>query len=280
LLLSSTDRAAMRAAAAQAIDRFTAIGDRWGELNPRMQLALDAEQHGDTTVAAEHYERCLDIARDLGFASYEAMFVTHLGRLAVLAGDLDRAEALHEQAVATFTRVGSPAGAAFARSALADLAVRRGDVAKARTMYEEILAYYRHAGIEDQVAPTLTRLGYLAQRDGNLTQAHTCHLESLQVAADLRHPAATASALEGLASVAVADGDADRAARLLGGAAALRERADVPVPEADSADVRQALERTRAVLNGDAFQAAFQAGGDLSLPQLVDLARATRGADA
>jgi predicted ATPase len=74
-LLSTTDREAMRAAANRAISAFTSLGDRWGELNPRLQLALDSQQHGDAATAVEHYGRCLQIARELALPSYETVFV-------------------------------------------------------------------------------------------------------------------------------------------------------------------------------------------------------------
>jgi CRP-like cAMP-binding protein len=40
-----------------------------------MQLALDAEQRGDSGAAAQHYSRCLQIARELAIPSYETVFV-------------------------------------------------------------------------------------------------------------------------------------------------------------------------------------------------------------
>jgi tetratricopeptide (TPR) repeat protein len=125
-LLSILDRTALRTVAACAVERFTAIGDRWDELDPRMQLAIDAEQHGDTDTAYQHYERCLHISRQPGLRAYEAMFITHFGNLALRTGDLDRAEEFLAQAASTFLRVGSPLGAAFSRSALAAVAARRG----------------------------------------------------------------------------------------------------------------------------------------------------------
>jgi len=73
-LLADTDRIAMRVAADRAVDRFTALGDRWGELNPRLQLALDSQKHGDTAAAADHYSRCLEIVRELALPSYETVF--------------------------------------------------------------------------------------------------------------------------------------------------------------------------------------------------------------
>jgi predicted ATPase len=74
-LYSITDRAALRSAAHRALAGFAAVGDRWGELDPRMQLALEAEQRGDSGAAARHYSRCLQIARELAIPSYETVFV-------------------------------------------------------------------------------------------------------------------------------------------------------------------------------------------------------------
>jgi predicted ATPase len=105
-LLSVTDREAMRAAAARAIARFTAVGDRWGELNPRMQLALDSQQRGDTAAAAGHYSRCLQIARELALPSYETVF-------AILALGADGLQPRQYAAGEVIVRLGDEADAFY-----------------------------------------------------------------------------------------------------------------------------------------------------------------------
>jgi predicted ATPase len=279
-LLAALDRSALRPVASRAVDRFAAIGDRWGELDPRMMLAIDAEQHGDSDAAAAHYKRNLEISRELGLRSYEAMALTHLGNLALRTGDLDRAQDMHEQAVAMFTDVGSPTGAAFSRRALGAVAERQADFARARALYDEILEQHRDTDVSLDAALSLARLGFLAERNGELAEAGARHLESLDVAADLQHPPAIALALEGIAAVTAATGDPHSAAQLLGGAASLRERSDVPVDDVDAADVQRAYERSRSNLDAETFAAAHLSGKKLTLTQLLDLARVPPDAGA
>ena len=71
-----------------------------------------------------------------------------------------------------------------------------------------------------------------------------------------------------------ATGSPHSAAKLLGGAASLRERSDVPVDDVDAADVRRAYERTRPGLDAEIFAATDLSGKKLRLTQLLDLARA------
>jgi predicted ATPase len=279
-LLAAHDRTALRPVALRAVERFSSLGDRWGELGPRMLLAIDAEQHGDTDTAAAHYERNLEIARELGLRTYEAMALTHLGNLAMRTGDLDRAQDIHVQAVAMFTDVGSPTGAAFSRRALAAVAERQEDFARARALYQEILEQQRDTHVSLDAALSLARLGFLAERDGDLSEARARHLESLEITEHLQRPAEIALALEGIAGVAAAAGDPFVAAQLLGGATSLRERSDVPVDDVDAGDVQRAHERTRAGLDTETFHIAHLSGKKLTLTQLLDLARNPRDAEA
>jgi tetratricopeptide (TPR) repeat protein len=73
-LLGILDRAAMRIVAARAVDRFAALGDRFGESDARTLLAVDAEQRGDLDTAHLHYEQGLRISREFGIGSHEGMF--------------------------------------------------------------------------------------------------------------------------------------------------------------------------------------------------------------
>jgi predicted ATPase len=272
-LLAITDRAALQIVAARAVDRFTAVGDRVGEVDARTLLAVEAWRRGDTSSAHLQLERALQISRELGVASHEALIITHIADLAVTSGDLDRAEELLEQTVATFTRVGSPGGAAAARRSLAAVAAKRGDLPRARAIYQDLLTDLRDSGRLDTVATILARLGFLAARAGDLREAHARHRESLEIAARIRVPASIARALDGLAGVSAAVGDGDRAARLLGGADALRAQTGVPVNDVDRDDVQRAVDGARAALGPAAFDVTHTDGRSLSLPTLLDLAR-------
>ncbi len=84
--------------------------------------------------------------------------------------------------------------------------------------------------------------------------------------------ASTATWLEGLAAIAVADARPDRAARLLGAADALRRAIDTPLPTHEAADRNDTVAGCSAALGEDRFRAAFDAGAALPLADAVRLA--------
>ena len=75
--------------------------------------------------------------------------------------------------------------------------------------------------------------------------------------------------LEGLARVAVAQGRMERAARLCGAAAALREDRGWPLPPAKRAKNDRTVAAARDALGEEAFEAAWDRGHELSLEEAV-----------
>ena len=77
-------------------------------------------------------------------------------------------------------------------------------------------------------------------------------------------------ALEGLASVIVAEGVAQLAVQCLAAASALRARMGAPMQPADESAVAQALATARAALGADAFAVVWEATKELPLDQLLN----------
>ena len=73
--------------------------------------------------------------------------------------------------------------------------------------------------------------------------------------------------LEGLARVAVAQGRMERAARLCGTVAALREDTSWPLPPARRAEYDRTVTEARTALGEDAFTAAWTKGHALPLEE-------------
>jgi hypothetical protein len=80
------------------------------------------------------------------------------------------------------------------------------------------------------------------------------------------------SSVEALASIAVAQGRAQLAVRLLAAAETLRESIDAPRPPDEQAARDVALDVARSALTGEAFEAAWRMGAGLSLTEAVVLA--------
>jgi hypothetical protein len=79
-----------------------------------------------------------------------------------------------------------------------------------------------------------------------------------------------ASALEGLAGVAVAQGQSNRAARLCGAAEALREALHAPLSPAFRTHYDATLAGARAQLGDEQFMAAQAEGRAMNFDQAID----------
>ncbi len=78
-----------------------------------------------------------------------------------------------------------------------------------------------------------------------------------------------ACVLEGLSGVAEREGRAERAARLLGAAAALREELGTPLSPIVQADHDHALNAARAALGEEAFEAAWTEGSEMTFEEAI-----------
>src|SRR5207249_10234786 len=98
--------------------------------------------------------------------------------------------------------------------------------------------------------------------------------ESLVNNRELGHKRGIVQNLEGLAAVAVAQAQSERAARLFGTAEGLREAIGAPLPPADRAEHDRSVAAVRTALGEAAFAAAWAAGRGLSLEDALRAALA------
>ena len=102
----------------------------------------------------------------------------------------------------------------------------------------------------------LITLGKIVRAQGDDAAAYAALTEALRLARAVGPRLMVAAALEGLASVVVAQGHAELAVRLLAAASALRAQMGTPVWPVDQAAVEQTLATARSTL-GDAFAAVW-----------------------
>jgi non-specific serine/threonine protein kinase len=79
-----------------------------------------------------------------------------------------------------------------------------------------------------------------------------------------------AECLEGLAVVAGAEGRSERAARLLGAAARLRESIGAPVHPVDRADHERTVAMAQVALGMQAFEASWRAGQSMTIDEVIE----------
>jgi hypothetical protein len=115
----------------------------------------------------------------------------------------------------------------------------------------------------------LGNLGEVARRQGEVARAEALQREALALHRERGDPRRCAEGLEQLASTVGVAGQGERAARLLGAAAALREALGAPQPAQDRADMEQAVAAVRGALGEKTWVAAFEAGQALTLEEAI-----------
>jgi hypothetical protein len=148
------------------------------------------------------------------------------------------------------------------------MALLEGDLASARTYCDE--AIEMHRSDPERAAWEIYRIrskialaeGQRARSRGFLRQALTFSRKHVAK----RTGAAT---LEGMAALEQAEGQGERAAQLLGAAAALREALGTPLRPIDMSEHETLRAALHEALGEDAFAAAFAAGRALNWEEAV-----------
>ncbi|MFE0653927.1 BTAD domain-containing putative transcriptional regulator [Streptomyces sp. NPDC059534] len=249
---------------------FRELGDGWGELMTVPVLAALAEIEGDYAAATERQTEGLRLAEGLGLPAETSARLAGLGRLALLAGEWERARDLHERARRAAAEQGHMYGEVFALMGLALGARRSGDLDAA----ERHLRTMRDAYPSSTAGKHLihVELGFTAELRGQADRAAAYQASGLDFARRLAEPRALALSFEGTAGAAAAEGGTPaltRAALLLGAADAARRSAGSPLPEGERGDVNRIADVARAGLGDAPYAAAFREGAALSLAEAV-----------
>jgi non-specific serine/threonine protein kinase len=242
------------------------------------QAAFLARHQGDYEVARRRAEEALAVHR--AQADTPAM-VRCLGELAVIAGgqgDVTTARARHAEAIALQRERDDPVELGRLLNDGGWQAYLAGDDGRARTLLEESLAVFRAVGDTTvRLGYTLDNLGRVLLARGEYARAGALMREALHLAHHHRDTSLLWVALDGLAwlaaPVGLARGEpvagAERAARLFGTAAALREaRGEVLSPDEERVHARQ-VAIAQAHLDAATWQATWAQGRVLSLDAAV-----------
>ena len=252
----------------RSLGRFRELDDAWGISSALYQLGMIVRLQRDHESATKLLEEALRLARERRLWDNVHQVLNELGVLAALTGDHERAAALHEEASRVAEATNSLAALARTYNAMGMAARLAGDLARARQLHRQAADVARDIGGTGELAWSLTSEGAVERLAGGLTAAEACYRQALDVAAPTGDRAATALALEGLAEVAAARGEAEHAAMLLGAAASWRAGGGFRF-QGEPVDVERAGEQARARLGDRAFAEAFERGRTLSVEAIA-----------
>jgi predicted ATPase/class 3 adenylate cyclase len=155
-------------------------------------------------------ERALAAPGDVP-APARAAAVIETAFLAEAQGEMTRAQALQEEALALYQSAADVEGEARAVSALGQIARQRGDFSTARSREQAALEAWRRAGDVAGTAGALMELGLLRQLEGDYTGAEPELRESLRLFRQVRDELGEAHALNRLGLLAMSTGRLEEA---------------------------------------------------------------------
>ncbi|MFN8513147.1 MAG: tetratricopeptide repeat protein [Thermomicrobiales bacterium] len=250
-----------RALNEEALALARRLGERQHAAFALTNLGTIALDWGDTATALDYLREALALRRELGVRSNVALALSNLAEASRLAGEREAAAALLAESLALSEELdnGWNRGVALLhRGMLAQDAGAAGAVDDFRAA----LAQFRGTDTGWGMVSALNRLGGLT---ADPAEAAVCFRESLERCAAMGHQRLGAEAMEGLAAVALAEGDATRAARLLGAADGIRDRLAAPREPKWAERCTRIAEAARLALGEAAFVAAQATGRELDL---------------
>jgi predicted ATPase/DNA-binding NarL/FixJ family response regulator len=239
-------------------------------------IALMAGAQDDVARAESCAAEALAIAQASGISAGIVSCSVGVGLVSMQQGRFDQATAQLEEALTAARKlddreVGAVC-AGIALSVLGSSAFAQGELQLAEARSEAALLEQRSVDDRWGMGVSLVRLGYAARDLGDLERAMPRFAEGLALVVELGDPRNIAMALDGVAGLAVARGLYERAGRLFGAAAALRESSGLPSDAATRAANERDAGTVRSALGEDAFVAAWAASA--ALPLRVAIAEA------
>ena len=265
---SDYDRA--EALYADAVTAFRLAGDAQGEAMTLNNLGAVGHMRNQYDQAADFYERAIALGRSENVSPRTvAMSVSNLGLIAVHQGDDPRAATLMEEAVRLWRTIGDEQLLAITLGNLGSLDCRMGRYAEAASLQEEALALKRKVGDTLAVAKSLGDIALAEIGLGNDDRAQLLLLDALHVFHETGQRDAVAESIEAIAGIAGRAGSLEHAARLYGGADAIRTEIGAAHRPVDRPGYQAAVDEVRVAMGESAFDSAWAVGHTIALEELI-----------
>jgi len=262
LAADQSDYAAADRFMMESLEIARLLGDKRSIAVSLNAMAVIARDKGDLTASTALFEESLVQWRDLCDRQAVARALSNLGTVVESQGDYARAHALYQECLAIFRELGDWRGIAWTLNHQGDMLRDQGDLASARSLYEQSLATFRELNDRWGIAGSLADLGNLTREQGDYAASvsDALYRESLIQFQELGYKRGIARVLESFAASAAEQSQPERALRLAGVAAALRQTIGAPPSPAEQAKLEQVLERARRGLTTTASRTAWLEG--------------------
>jgi tetratricopeptide (TPR) repeat protein len=242
-------------------------GDRRNAAHLGVRLALFAREQGRFDWAESILQEYLAVFRELDDVPGTAKALIGLADVARDLGDSKRTAAFSEQGLAAARESADTLMAGYALHNLGVAAWQQGDHARAGSLFTIALTSLEPAA--EGRAEVMASVGLMALDERDFPRAWRAFAESLRTGRTRNIPWLASMDLEGLAAVAVGQGEAELAARLFGAADAMRASSGTPIRPVLEERHDQDMAAARAALGEDRFARAYQEGGAMPADQVT-----------
>jgi tetratricopeptide (TPR) repeat protein len=254
----------------ESLQIYRELGDRQGIGVAMNAIAIALKDQGDIADARRLFEEICVISMDLGDNLLHARALSNLASILKEHGDIVAALARYDEALGIFRQLGDDQGVAWTlRTRETSRAINR--TSSRRITLPAVAGRVPQSGDAMGAGSLLTDLGGLSLSHGEVSRG----IDFFRQATDAfqqhgGHRRGLARVLEGFALAASLDGDAQRAIRLAGAAAALRNALGTPLTPAEQQQVTSGLEIAHAQLSPAARSQAWSEGWTMTLDQAIE----------
>jgi predicted ATPase/transcriptional regulator with XRE-family HTH domain len=234
--------------------------------------SMIARDMGDYIRSKAFADSSITLYREIGDNRGAGLALVELGAALHFEGNQEEAIELLQESLHLLQSTGEMWETAYAQVLLGDAWFRLGDIERAATQWEASLRLTRELGDYSLMAWSLGGLADIARLHREYNHAIEMFKESLSIYRDLGNKLEPPLTLEALALVAVALGDAKRAAHLWGAASAWREAINELLPPSYQRDYAASMTQARTQLGEKVYASAWSEGYAMSPEQAIALA--------
>lgn len=256
----------------RALAFYSAVADPLKMAASRHSVAVQHMEMGDYARAAALLQQNVDFYSRESAPGGLSSALTVLGVAHARAGEDAAASEVYSRALAAARDAGDEWSVALILGNLAQTELRLGHFTRAETILEQARAANAAAGNLKLVIDQTLALGRLREAQDDPGEAYRLALDCLRRANDHGYRTYVADALEQVAFAGWQLGAADRAARLLGAAAALRGRLSAPDVRDEPLYYNEREPRLRAALGSSRYDELHDAGRLLDREAAIALA--------
>jgi DNA-binding CsgD family transcriptional regulator len=266
----ASDPAEARVLLGQAQSHARTTGDPWF-----IGLALFVSAQavlfgaGDTAAARDFLTKALPALQASGDPYLLAHGSATLGMVDLAEGNLAAARASLESGLSIARMLHDTRSIALMAAMSADVARCQNEYWRAAELYSESLALYHELGNRGEIPAILHNQGYVALGMRDYQAAHDLFAESLRRQHAAGNSAGIAEGVAGLAALATAEGQMERATRLFAAAETIRATNPAPIWPAERFEINRHTMKLRAQLPASIHAQLWRAGQALAVEQAI-----------